>query len=323
MGLEHNQMESLFKGKHRTYRLLSPNAMLFGPRLAQLVITRKCNLRCKYCNEFDHSSQPVPKEEVYRRVDKLASLGTLFMEYTGGEPLLHPDLIDLVRYASRCRFFERWIITNGYLLTPRNIEQLNDAGLTHLQLSIDGLHPNETSIKMFYPLKKKLQHLQRHARFKVQINAVLGATNPAETIELVRHIQEMGFIPRVSVLHDGKGAFKLDPQGQAGLQKLYEVLGHRWSESGDYRTRLINTGIADFKCRAGARYLYIDERGIVHWCSQQRGVFSKPLDDYTWKDLRGQFRKRKTCSSTCTVSCVRTASRFDEWRRQSGPGQDR
>ena len=72
----------------------------------------------------------------------------------------------------------------------------------------------------------------------------------------------------------------------------------------------------EWSCRAGARYLYVDEHGIVHWCSQQRGVFTRPLADYTYDDLRAQFDTRKPCADTCTVGCVRTASRFDEWRPQ-------
>jgi hypothetical protein len=80
---------------------------------------------------------------------------------------------------------------------------------------------------------------------------------------------------------------------------------------------LIATGSADFKCRAGSRYLYIDEFGMVHWCSQQRGVFQKPLAEYTFADLREQFDTKKDCAPTCTVGCVRSASRWDEWRGQT------
>ena len=73
---------------------------------------------------------------------------------------------------------------------------------------------------------------------------------------------------------------------------------------------------APFKCRAGARYLYLDEHGLVHWCSQQRQDFEKPLADYSVKDLKDQFYKYKDCSLLCTVGCARTSSAYDEWRRQ-------
>ena len=61
------------------------------PFLAQLVVTRRCNLTCGYCNEYDDFSKPVPTEVVKARLDHLADLGTLVVTLTGGEPLLHPS----------------------------------------------------------------------------------------------------------------------------------------------------------------------------------------------------------------------------------------
>ncbi|HLL24899.1 MAG TPA: radical SAM protein, partial [Kofleriaceae bacterium] len=168
--------------RRRTWRW-RPKVLAYGPLLAQLVVTRRCNLSCGYCNEYDGVSAPVPTELLKARVDKLASLGLLFCEYTGGETLLHPDIIELVRYASSYNFDERWIITNGYLLSPEIVNALNDAGLTHLQISIDGVTPNETTVKVLKPLRKKIEHLQKHAKFAVQINAVLGAGNDEEVLE--------------------------------------------------------------------------------------------------------------------------------------------
>ncbi len=59
-----------------------------------------------------------------------------------------------------------------------------------------------------------------------------------------------------------------------------------------------------------------NEFGDVHWCSQTRGVFKKPLLDYTQADLKRQFFVKKTCADTCTIGCVRTQSAYDEWRAQ-------
>lgn len=296
---------------------LWPDVLAYGPHLAQVVITRRCNLACGYCNEYDAVSPPVPAELVKQRIDKLAELGTWFLEFTGGETLLHPDLIELVAYGARKKFYERWIITNGYLLSPEVVMKLNDAGLTHLQLSVDGVTPNETTVKVLKPLKKKIEHLQKHARFTVQINAVLGAGNDDEVIEVMDFARAAGFRPRASVLHDGHGGMALSEAGRIVMEKVQAAVGRRWSESGDYRARLLATGRADFKCRAGARYLYIDEHGDVNWCSQTRGVFRKAFAEYTWDDLRAQFHTVKDCAPTCTVGCVRTASRFDEWRGQN------
>lgn len=76
------------------------------------------------------------------------------------------------------------------------------------------------------------------------------------------------------------------------------------------------SGSAPFKCRAGSRDLYVDELGDTHWCSQTRGVFRKPLLEYTGDDLRDQFYTKKTCAPACTIGCVRTQSAYDEGRAQ-------
>src|SRR6185369_13118746 len=62
------------------------------PLLAHLIPVRRCNLACKYCNEFDDFSKPVPLDLMFARVDKLAELGTSVITISGGEPLLHPEL---------------------------------------------------------------------------------------------------------------------------------------------------------------------------------------------------------------------------------------
>jgi MoaA/NifB/PqqE/SkfB family radical SAM enzyme len=58
------------------------------PIAAQIVPIRRCNLACTYCNEFDAVSPPVPLEEMLRRVDLLADLGTTIITVSGGEPMM-------------------------------------------------------------------------------------------------------------------------------------------------------------------------------------------------------------------------------------------
>src|ERR1035438_9949384 len=67
------------------------------PLLAHIIPVRRCNLVCTYCNEFDDFSKPVPTEEMFRRIDKLGALGTAVVTISGGEPLLHPELDELIR----------------------------------------------------------------------------------------------------------------------------------------------------------------------------------------------------------------------------------
>ena len=78
-------------------------------------------------------------------------------------------------------------------------------------------------------------------------------------------------------------------------------------------------GAPPFKCRAGSRYLYIDEFSEAHFCSQAQSLWSMPIDDVDADVLRANFHTRKSCAERCTLGCVRDASRYDGWRAQRGP----
>ena len=296
--------------------------LLYSPFLAQLVVTRRCNLACGYCSEFDDSSAPVPTAALRARIDRLKELGTFSLELTGGEPMLHPDIFELVAYARRRDFYKVMMISNAYLLNEAKVRRLNEAGLMELQVSVDGVTPNDVTVKVLKPLLPKLKMLARVARFKVVLSAVLGACPPAEALRVVQTARQLGFRPRVLVLHDAHGQMQLGPDERAALAQIRRELGQQFREARDYRERILSHGNAPFKCRAGSRYLYVDELGDVAWCSQTRGRFRKPLLEYSSADLREQFYTSKACAVACTLGCVRTQSAYDEWRPQRGPARE-
>jgi MoaA/NifB/PqqE/SkfB family radical SAM enzyme len=299
--------------------LTAPEWLRFGPFLAHLVVTRRCNLSCGYCNEYDRTSPPVAREVLEQRLEKLRELRTWMVCLTGGEPTVHPDLTYIVRRMTQLGFRRRQIISNGYRLGKKLVEGLNEAGLTDLQISIDGVRRNPTTVKVLDPLRGRLELLARAARFRVVVSAVIGSAPPSEALEVVRFTQELGLTPRIILLHDGSGRLRLPPDELAAFEEVKRLLGRRGRESADYRQRLIEQGAAPFRCRSGSRYLYVDEFGKVHWCSQTMALFSKDLLDYTLEDLERQFHATKPCADQCTVGCARTASAFDAWRRQGHP----
>ena len=164
------------------------------PILAHIIPMRRCNLSCAYCNEYDKVSDPVPTAEILRRVKLLAGLGTTIITISGGEPLLHPELDQIIR-AIRSHGAIATIITNGYLLTPDRIKRLNRAGLEHLQISIDNVTPDEVSKKSLKVLDRKLQWLAEYALFDVNINSVLGGgiSHPEDALTITRRALELGF----------------------------------------------------------------------------------------------------------------------------------
>lgn len=300
----------------RRARLGALEWLRYGPFLAQLVVTRRCNLSCGYCTEYDDVSSPVPAPALEERLSKLRELRTWAVCLTGGEPTMHPELPRLIATMRSLGFRRRMMITNGYRIGREMIEGWNEAGLTDLQISVDGVATNDTTLKVLDVLRPKLDLIARHARFRVVMSGVIGSAPPSEALAVVEYARAKGFAPRILLIHDGEGRLRLDSEERGAYAEVKRRIGRGAREAHGYRDRLIADGRAPFRCRAGSRYLYVDEFGTVRWCSQQRQAFAKDLLEYTLDDLRAQFGTPKGCHATCTVGCARTASAWDEWRGQ-------
>jgi len=317
------------------------------PLLVHIIPTRRCNLACTYCNEYDDFSKPVDTAEMLHRVDLLAAMGTAVMTISGGEPLLHPDL-DQIIARMRGHGILTGMITNGYLLTADRIARLNRAGLEYLQISIDNAMPDEVSMKSLKVLDQKLKLLAEHAVFQVNINSVLGSgvKNPEDALAVAHRAQQLGFTSTVGILHDDQG--QLQPLGARETEIFEEIMamGKRsfsringfpaarpcCNTSTTRRSAIFCRGRSPppgsfsrcrgsmktppgcWCCRAGARYLYICEEGLVHWCSQQRGYPGIPLEKYSVADRLREYSTRKHCAPRCTISCVQQISIVDNWR---------
>jgi MoaA/NifB/PqqE/SkfB family radical SAM enzyme len=292
------------------------------PVLAQVIPVRRCNLSCRYCNEYDKVSNPVPTAQMVQRIDHLARLRTTAVTFSGGEPLLHPDLETLIAHV-RSNGMISGLITNGYLLTADRIRKLNDCGLDHLQISIDNLTPDDVSKKSLKVLDKKLQLLAEHALFQVNINSVVGSgvRNPLDALTIADRAHELGFSSTVGIIHDGDGQLQaLNPEEYAVFTKIKSMRKSGYSQLNFFQENIAQGKPNHWRCRAGARYLYICEDGLVHFCSQQRGYPGIPLEHYQVEHIRRAFLAEKSCAPNCTVSCVHQVSYMDFWRApQSDP----
>jgi len=286
------------------------------PILAHVIPIRRCNLSCVYCNEYDDFSAPVPTDVMFRRLDKLAGLGTSAIIISGGEPLLHPEIEKIIAHI-RKRGMIAAIISNCYLLTREKILALNQAGLEYMQISIDNVNPDEVSKKSLKVLDKKLLWLSELADFKVNINSVVGGgiKNPQDALTIGYRAVELGFASSLGLIHDGLGTMK-PLQGKE--REVYLEMKHL-GKKGHTRVNYFQDNLVDgkpnnWRCRAGARYLYICEDGLVHYCSQQRGYPGIPLEKYTFDDMRREYLTKKACADYCTIACVHQVATFDFWR---------
>lgn len=291
------------------------------PVLAHIIPMRRCNLACGYCNEYDNYSQPVPLDEMRARLDKLADLGTSIITISGGEPMMHPDIYEIVRHI-RKRGMIAGLISNGYYMKPERIEALNEAGLQYLQISIDNLEPDEVSKKSLKVLDKKLQHLAAGANFQVNINSVIGGgiKNPEDALTIARRAIELGFSSTVGIIHDGSGLLKpLNDTERRVYDEIKSLSKTEYARLSWFQDNLAAGRANKWRCRAGARYLYICEEGLVHYCSQQRGTPGTPLAQYTQADIDREYNTEKWCAPLCTVACVHKVSILDNWRDPQKP----
>jgi MoaA/NifB/PqqE/SkfB family radical SAM enzyme len=310
-----SRLSSLGSGMRFLSRVIGSR---YNPLLAQVVVTRRCNLACGYCNEYDDFSPPVPLTDLLARIDHLAALKTASITFTGGEPLLHPELDQAIRAARRHGMIVT-MITNGFRLSSGWIDRLNAAGLQGMQISIDNLKPDEVSMKSLHSVEGKLELLSKRAKFKVNVNSVLGVSGERtqDVVTVAETAAKYGLQHSVGVLHDHTGMLKPLSPAQLGAYRQVTKISPSVVHTLNYRLfqkNLMHGQPNDWKCRAGARYLYITEDGRVHWCSQQRGYPGIPLLEYTREDIRREFHTKKSCSPTCTLSCVHQMSMFDRYR---------
>ncbi|MGH9559483.1 MAG: radical SAM protein, partial [Bryobacteraceae bacterium] len=166
-------------------------------------------------------------------------------------------------------------------------------------------------------LDKKLQMLADHAEFHVNINSVVGGGihNPDDALTVGRRALELGFSSTVGIIHDGDGQLRpLGERERAVYREMKAMENRHFARLNFFQDAIAQGKPNAWRCRAGARYMYICEDGLVHYCSQQRGYPAKPLDQYTREDIRREYLTEKPCAPYCTVSCVHYVSYFDFFR---------
>src|SRR5881275_1674317 len=126
------------------------------PWAAHLYVTEQCNLDCHYCNEFNNSIPHPALADLKKWMDHIRKLGVMRLGLQGGEPLKHPDVVEVVRYAKSLGFCKVSMSTNGFLLNRQLLADLEGAGLDELQISVDRMTPIASTRKAMKSIVHKL-----------------------------------------------------------------------------------------------------------------------------------------------------------------------
>ncbi|WP_104134081.1 pyrroloquinoline quinone biosynthesis protein PqqE [Cryobacterium sp. Y62] len=145
-------------------------------------LTYACPLQCAYCSnplQLDNYRDELSTEEWQRVFAEAADLGVLQLHLSGGEPLQRHDIVDLVQYATQLGLYTN-LITSGIGLSTRRAEQLRDAGLDHVQLSIqadDQALSDQIAGTTSFERKKVAARLIKQLGWPLTLNVVLHRRN--------------------------------------------------------------------------------------------------------------------------------------------------
>ena len=278
------------------------------PMYAQVVVTDDCNLTCSYCDEYTPGAPIIPYETMKARIDKLDELGVLVYDFLGGETMMHPDIAKLVAHVKSKRGGSNLatIITNGFLLTKKNILDLNEAGLDFMQVSVDTLHPTDWSDKSLKSVLPKLKLLAETAKFQVEIQSVLNEENLNNYDEFRATLKDLPFAFGFSIMHGKGGQIAIKGEKYLALLDKYGVF-EGVNFYGEHLKEMLKGDFSRaWKCLGGFKFLYVTSNGSVQWCAQQRGV-AYDLMTLTPERLRAND-VHKPCEAGCALGCVRMVS---------------
>lgn len=162
-----------------------------------LEVTHRCPLHCLYCSnplEMAKQEAELGTEEWLRVIDEAAELGVLQVHFSGGEPLLRRDLLQLLERAAGRGLFTN-LITSGIGLTRKMMAELEAAELGCFQLSLQGADPKmieEVAGGPFWKKKMEAAEMVREADMSLTVNAVLHAKNLHQTGQLIDIAADMG-----------------------------------------------------------------------------------------------------------------------------------
>lgn len=308
---------------------LASRALSFGkPQHAQWLVTRKCNYRCAGCNVWkEQSDNELSADEIKKGLDILKKMGIVELVISGGDPLLRPDIDEIIDYAA-----DRFVLTvydNGSM-AAKKMEALRKADF--VAISIDSLDEKKNDAIKAVPGAYKaaietVETLHKNG-IKVAVTPTISQKNLYEIVDITKHFTGMG-IPVWYCLYsydtseDSNQLFRIgkandefvitDKQAMVDLcnqliemqkknkkilmtPKIIEAMRILYSE--DRRS---------WKCQALKNFIVVDHMGRVSGCHHHNHICSIFDMPKTWKgkefkNISKPYQDCTQCSYLCYVA---------------------
>ncbi len=297
------------------YNLLESGKRLFDrkPLQCSLYVTDRCNLDCAYCTEYDNSRPHPSLDDLKKWVRKIRDLGTMRIALVGGEPLVHPNIVELVRYCRELGFATS-LTTNGFLLTRKLVVELEDAGLQVMQISVDRMTPSPITKKSFKTILPKLDYFH-DSKISLHITGVICADTLPESQAVLETGLSRGIPTEVRLVHaDPLRRFRVDRGQREELERFIDSMIERKRRGEkihtseailNYQRSLLRGEHVEWTCMAGYKLFFVSAQGKFWICSMVHT--DKHIMDVTLGDLYANYRK-KSCQEGCGVYCAVSAS---------------
>ena len=297
------------------YNILESSKRLVDrkPLQCSLYVTDRCNLDCAYCTEYDNSRPHPSLDDLKKWIRKIRELGTMRIALVGGEPLVHPNIVELVRYCRELGFATS-LTTNGFLLTRKLLAELEDAGLQVMQISVDRMTPSPITKKSFKTILPKLDYF-RDSKISLHITGVICADTLPESQAVLETGLSRGIPTEVRLVHaDPLHRFRVDRGPREELERFIDSMIERKRRGEkihtseailNYQRSLLHGEHVEWTCMAGYKLFFVSAQGKFWICSMVHT--DKHIMDVTLDDLYANYRK-KSCQEGCGVYCAVSAS---------------
>lgn len=293
-------------------------------KVCEFAVTNCCTCKCSFCGIWKQKKKvTVDFDKACKAIDKLSSLGVSHITLTGGEPLLHPRIIDLVKYCTKKNIHTAVLNANCKLITEEKVKGLKDAGVDMISISIDSHDPKIVEDQRKIPnLMKAIEDavkLTKKYKIKTMASLVIWKGNYKNLKELFDKINEIGF-DWTSINYPEVSKSKVYPLGGEGVKSLKkeDVINSlkeimRLKKSGKYKIVNIDSSMKDiiryledpksvkYYCLGGSRVIFLDWFFNVYPCMH----LAKPMGNIF--ELKSSDFKKNKCNS-CNMSWYRDFS---------------
>jgi len=294
-------------------------------RFAEFAVTNVCIAKCTFCDIWKQTPKVfIAREKALLAIDRLADLGVAHITLTGGEPLMHPDIVAFVKQCTARHIHSAVLDAAPALITDRRLDLLQDAGCDMISISLDSddaavLEASRGIPGIMKGIEDAVTRMKR-TRIKSMASVLIWNNNHDRMEQLFAKATDMGF-DLISVNYPTFSNSGVYPLGGEGIS-LSRDLVIRSLESvialkAQQRYAIVNSRVSmqniiqylkdpsrvRYPCLGGSRVMFVDWFGDVRPCMQLPQVLGNILT------MTGSELKPVPCNK-CNMSWYRDFSTF-------------